>query len=53
MFELIFYSDILCTDAIRIAENVRKHKDLSDVIKNEIIAEIKTSKPECKWDAND
>ena len=53
MFELLLYTSIECTDAARILDGVKKHPELTNVIKKEIIVELKRATPECKWDAND
>ena len=53
MFELLLYSGIPCENASKIIERVKKHEELSDLIKQEIILTIEEATPECPWDAND
>ena len=53
MFELLLYSGIPCENAAEIIGRVKKHEELTNIIKQEIIVTLKEATPECPWDAND
>ena len=53
MFELLFYSGIVCTDAADIISRVRANDSVSELVQIEVIETLKESTPECNWDAND
>ena len=48
---LLAYSDLNCVDAANLIRSAVNHKDLSEMIKTEIVQTIEESTPHCPWDA--
>jgi hypothetical protein len=54
MFQLFLLIGLKCSDAKIIVENAMNHNDLSNLVKNEIVSEVKNAtEKDCDWDAND
>tara|TARA_Y100000361_G_scaffold42148_1_gene36109 strand:+ start:322 stop:483 length:162 start_codon:yes stop_codon:yes gene_type:complete len=53
MIDLLFYSGILCTDAVDMIKRIDVNKNMNEQIKVELIEVIQEATPECPWDAND
>lgn len=54
MFQLFLLAGLACSDAKNIVKNAMNHNDLSVLVKNEIVSEVKNATEEgCDWDAND
>ena len=53
MFEVLFYSGILCPDADAIMLRIQNHEGLKPKVKIELVETVKEATPECSWDAND
>jgi hypothetical protein len=53
MIDLFLSTNLKCEDAVKIIERIKKHEEMNNIIKQEIIVTLKESIPECKWDAND
>ena len=53
MVEFFLYSNLLCEDADAIMLRIKKHEDMDNHIKVELIETIQDSTPHCPWDAND
>ena len=53
MLELLLYSNIHCIDAVEMIQRIEANKNVSKVIRTEVIETLKEATPECNWDAND
>ena len=55
MFDLLLSSSISCADADAVIFRIRKHENLNEEWKVELVETIKDYTPECEfyWDAND
>jgi hypothetical protein len=53
MLEFLLYSNISCIDADAIMINIKKHQNLPEEIKIELVETVKYSTPDCPWDAHD
>ena len=53
MFEFLLYSGIHCVDAKDMVRRIEENRDVSKIVRIEVIETIKEATPECKWDAND
>ena len=53
MFDLLLYSDILCTDAADMISRIDANQNMNNQVKVELIEVIQEATPECPWDAND
>ena len=53
MIDLLFYSGILCTDAVDMIKRIDDNKNMNEQIKVELVEVIQEATPECPWDAND
>ena len=55
MFDLLLSSSISCTDADAVIFRIKKHENLNEEWKLELVETIKDYTPECShyWDAND
>ena len=56
MFELLFYSGMMCADADALVLKIQKNtSELSPKVVIELVETVKESVPECRyyWDAND
>ncbi len=53
MIDLLLYSSISCVDADAIMIRIKKHDNLPEVVKVELVETVKESTPNCYWDAND
>tara|TARA_B100002019_G_scaffold56050_1_gene48142 strand:+ start:322 stop:483 length:162 start_codon:yes stop_codon:yes gene_type:complete len=53
MIDLLFYSGILCIDAVDMIKRIDDNKSMNEQIKVELIEVIQEATPECPWDAND
>ena len=53
MIDLLFYSGILCTDAVDLINRIDANKSVEQIIRTEVIETVKEATPECNWDAND
>ncbi len=55
MVELLLYTTLSCQDSSSIMMRIKKHADLPEMVKVELVDTIKESAPECEWywDAND
>ena len=53
MIDLLLYSSISCADADAIMLRIKKHEDLPEVVRVELVETVKESTPDCYWDAND
>ena len=51
MLEFLIASSINCQQANDVIDRVKTHRDLSDKVKAEIVAELKKAS-DCDWDAN-
>lgn len=51
MLEFLIASSINCQQANDVIGRVKTHRDLSDKVKAEIVAELKKAS-DCDWDAN-
>ena len=53
MIEFLLYSGIHCIDAKDMVQRIEANRDVSKIVRIEVIETIKEATPECKWDAND
>ena len=53
MVDFLLYSSLLCEDADAIMLRIKKHEDLPEVVRVELVETVKESTPDCYWDAND
>ena len=53
MLEFLLYSGIHCVDAKDMVRRIEANRDVSKIVRIEVIETIKEATPECKWDAND
>ena len=55
MLEILFYSTLTCTQADAIMLRIDANKNLSNIVKIELVETVKESVPQCDWywDAND
>ena len=53
MIDFLLYSSLLCEDADAIMLRIKKHEDMSKIVKLELIEVMKEATPHCPWDAND
>ena len=55
MLEILFYSTLTCTQADAIMLRIDTNKNLSNIVKIELVETVKESVPQCDWywDAND
>ncbi len=53
MFEFLLYSGIHCADAKDMVQRIEANRDVSKIVRIEVVETIKEATPECKWDAND
>ena len=55
MFELLLSTTMACADADAVIFRIKKHENLNEERKVELVETIKDYTPECEfyWDAND
>ena len=53
--ELLLYTTLTCEQSSAIMLRIKKHENLPDSIKVELVETVKESAPECEfyWDAHD
>ena len=55
MAEFLLYTTLTCDQSADLMLRIKKHMDLPDPIKVELVETVKESAPQCQslWDAND
>ena len=52
MLDMLLYADISCTDAASMMDRIRKHQDLPEIAKTELVEVIQEATPDCDWECN-
>ena len=53
MIEVLLYAKINCSDAAGIVERIKRHEEMTEIVKEELVVTLKEATPHCPWDAND